>query len=1105
MKALLPLYTAEALQHGLFFVRPLPYWIPNLIEMPTFKRHLPLSRSLLCLLFMLSLVGYAKQSLAADISLVVGTTDSGEYGWRWGSSNNRDVVTASFADTGSDLTLSATGYDVDTNQEVAVRLNGDIIGHLSRGTNNGLNDGDTFTITADQQLASNTITFEQTIVSGYIWGVTGVGLQELAAITPDITLAPGTTDTTEYGWRWGTNNHRDIITASFADTGADITLLATGYDIDTSKEVIVKLNGDTLGFLSRGTNNGLNAGDAFTITAEQQLPQNEITFEQNIVSGYIWGVTDVGLQEQVAAPDLTLTPGNTNSTEFGWQWGSNDHRDVVTAAFANTGGDIVLTATGYDVDSNQEVIVKLNGDVIGYLSKGGNNSLTGGDSFTITADQQLADNIVTFEQNLISGYIWGVTNIGLEEQAVSPVIELSLGVTDTTEYGWRWGTNNHRDVVTTTFSGIDEDIYLSVTGYDVDQNDEVVVKLNGNVIGYLSVGPSNNSLNTGDRFLIPAANLLSDNTITFEQNRVSGFIWGVKDITIFKPVPDLSTYRLVFEEEFTGSALDPDVWKTGLLWGPYLPINNEKQLYVDTLGMHDGFSHNPFTFTGESLIITASPTSNALQPPPRPDENDVIWDNYNEYRYNGPVTIQNEDGSTTTQPGYQESDVEYLSGIITSYDSFKMTHGYVEARAKVPAGRGLWPAFWMLTSHYIEDVPEIDVMEFLGQDVDIMYQTYHYFDIQDNWRKISSPSFVTNHADWTQDFHTFGMSWSPEEIVWYIDGIETHRISDDDYTIAAQAMYLLANLAVGGDWPGDPDDPSDFPAEFEIDYIRAYKKIVEPLNLADDYKLVFNDEFNGAALDTEKWNTTYLWGPYFNINNEKQYYIDANDTDSDLPYSPFSINNGVLSITADLASNMPAGVPPASLPASGDPIWSAHPEFQQGPYPFPGSTTTPEYTSGVITSYDTFKFTHGYAEIRAKAPAVDGLWPAFWLLNAYYIGDIPEIDILEGLGETPNLIYHTYHYYNSEGQLVSNQFTSNVDSSEFHTYGVHWQHGKIVWYLDGVPVHTFEDEKVSYQLMYVIANLAVEGNFNSAPVDDSKLPASFDIDYIRVYQENLPD
>ncbi len=559
---------------------------------------------------------------------------------------------------------------------------------------------------------------------------------------------------------------------------------------------------------------------------------------------------------------------------------------------------------------------------------------------------------------------------------------------------------------------------------------------------------------------------------------------------------------MVFNDEFTETLLDGTKWRTGLLWGPYLPINAEEQLYVDTLGINQGSEHDPFDFTGETLIIRATPTSNTVVPPERPAENDPIWIQYPEYRYNGP---------NGPDPGYQSNSVSYLSGIITSYESFKMTHGYVEARVKLPAGRGLWPAFWMLNTHYVEKSPEIDVMEFLGQNVDTVYHTYHYFDVENNWAKISTPSFTSLATNWADDFHTFGAAWTPNEIVWFIDGQEVRRISSSEYEIPNQAMYLLLNLAVGGNWPGSPDASTVFPAEFEIDYVRAYKKKLEaPLNLQKDFQLVFSDEFNAGPLDPEKWTTNFLWGPYLSINNEEQYYVDSLGIDSDKGYSPFTFESegktNYLSIHARASEASGSELPPASLPDPSDQIWQQNPEFQQGPYP-----EAKPYTSGLITSYDAFKFVNGYAEIRARVPEGDGLWPAFWLLNAYYVGPLPEIDVMEILGEDTTTAYHTYHRSDPNGLPLSDQYVSSRTTPTgyadgFHIFGVHWQPGKITWYVDGVEVGTYEETDLTkndaYQLMYVIANLAVGGNFNSQPVDPSAIPASFDIDYIRVYQEN---
>ena len=588
-------------------------------------------------------------------------------------------------------------------------------------------------------------------------------------------------------------------------------------------------------------------------------------------------------------------------------------------------------------------------------------------------------------------------------------------------------------------------------------------------------------------------------------------------------------YTLVFEDNFSGSQLDPTKWDTGLLWGPYFQINNEEQLYVDTLGMHSGESHSPFEFTGSTLKINATPVSEALPVPPRPSffffpngTKNPIWEpnDYSEYRFNGPFI----DGNGNTDPGFQEDDVNYLSGIITSYDSFKMTHGYVETRAKVPGGRGLWPAFWLLTTHYVADVPEIDVMEFLGQDKDRLYNTYHYFDIEDDYRKISTPSFrvYADDGDWTNEFHTFGMAWSPREIIWYVDGEETHRITDSEYVIANQAMYLIANLAVGGNWPGSPDASTPFPATFEIDYIRAYERKLNPtLFLSRDYTLEFNDEFNGSSLDPDKWNTHLLWGPYLTINREEQYYVDALGSDAPNTTSantPFVVDNGILSINAR-AKDDPNSFPiPESLPGIDDPIWRDYRSFARNPGYAPENLN---YTSGIITSYDAFKFSYGYAEAKMRLPFGHGLWPAFWLLNSYYVGEQPEIDIIEARGGQPNRISHNF-YTNNGGLNPADSETifpfPNSDrgyTADFHLYGVRWRPGRIDWYIDRKIVHTYETSDagpVPYQNMYVLANLATGGDFfvhprdeYVSPVGENAIPASLDIDYIRVWQEKHKD
>ncbi len=270
----------------------------------------------------------------------------------------------------------------------------------------------------------------------------------------------------------------------------------------------------------------------------------------------------------------------------------------------------------------------------------------------------------------------------------------------------------------------------------------------------------------------------------------------------------LDGYELVFSDEFNGDSLDPAKWNTQYLWGPDLVINSEEQYYVDTMNNPD-FGYNPFSFDGDNLIISAIRTPSEL--------------------------LQT------------AKDQPYLSGVITSYDAFKFTYGFVEARVQMPYGQGLWPAFWLLNAYYVDDKPEIDIMEHIGDDQDVAYHTYHYYDADGELR--STKSEPTVGIDFTADFHTFAVEWSPGTLIFYVDGIERHRISDPK--VSQQDMYIIANTAIGGWWPGSPDSSTKFPTEYKIDYIRAYQKQDvfndAPVFEDDTTKVPYADDVPGSS------------------------------------------------------------------------------------------------------------------------------------------------------------------------------------------------------------------------------------------------------------------
>lgn len=168
---------------------------------------------------------------------------------------------------------------------------------------------------------------------------------------------------------------------------------------------------------------------------------------------------------------------------------------------------------------------------------------------------------------------------------------------------------------------------------------------------------------------------------------------------------------------------------------------------------------------------------------------------------------------------------DYTSGMIStagfegvSSYPYLFQYGYMEMRARMPAGQGLWPAFWTLPPEGAWP-PEIDVVEILGDRTNIIEHHYHYEDGDGDHHDYGS-----NWAgpDTAADFHIFAVAWEPGSIRWYVDGVE--REAFESPYVVAEPMYLIANLQVGGSWPGLPDSTTVFPADYVIDYIRVWQK-----------------------------------------------------------------------------------------------------------------------------------------------------------------------------------------------------------------------------------------------------------------------------------------
>jgi len=237
------------------------------------------------------------------------------------------------------------------------------------------------------------------------------------------------------------------------------------------------------------------------------------------------------------------------------------------------------------------------------------------------------------------------------------------------------------------------------------------------------------------------------------------------------PVGEVAgSWTLKFNDEFDGNALDTTKWRTCYDWGCLLATNNELQCYVPEN-----------VVVGEGLVRLKAE------------------------RRSVPCMV---DGQARTQ--------EYASGMISSDPAYTFTYGYVEIRSKGIQGKGLWPALWMIPHHH-RWPPEFDILELLGDSANVARFNYWYGDGTQSPSKYTGPDFS---ADW----HIFGMYWGSDAIRYYVDGEEQGEAFTDTANITDVPEYFVANLAVGGNWPGAPNAATVFPNYYEIDYVRIWQQ-----------------------------------------------------------------------------------------------------------------------------------------------------------------------------------------------------------------------------------------------------------------------------------------
>ncbi len=235
-------------------------------------------------------------------------------------------------------------------------------------------------------------------------------------------------------------------------------------------------------------------------------------------------------------------------------------------------------------------------------------------------------------------------------------------------------------------------------------------------------------------------------------------------------------------------------------------------------------------------------------------------------------------------------------------------------------------------------------------------------------------------------------------------------------------------------------------------------------------RILLDEDFDGTKLDTTIWNTCHWWqedGCTIGSNEELEWYLPQQ----------VAVSDGALQLTAEHR---------AISASDGKDYGFASGMVTTGP---PAHEKAPKLA-----------FTYGKVEARFRIPTGQGLWPAIWLLPANE-DSTPEIDILEVLGHDAGRLRMRLHPKDRDARSIGKKYVlpdGYTLAGGWHTIAVDWSPGKLVYYLDGRQVWQLVDEQVPDEPMYLVMNLAVGGAYPGPPDADTKFPAVFGIDHVRI-------
>jgi len=206
------------------------------------------------------------------------------------------------------------------------------------------------------------------------------------------------------------------------------------------------------------------------------------------------------------------------------------------------------------------------------------------------------------------------------------------------------------------------------------------------------------------------------------------------------------------------------------------------------------------------------------------------WGNHELQWYTDrPENVRLEDGLLIIEAREEEFiRSDYTSARMKTEGRHSWLYGRFEARIQIPRGQGIWPAFWMLGTEggNWPNIGEIDIMENIGREPHTVYTTVHGPGYSGG-NGVGQPYTLPGGDPFADDFHVYAVEWEPESITWYVDDNPVFAITPDSVPgewVYDHPFFLIMNVAVGGDWPGSPDETTVFPQQMRVDYVRVYQR-----------------------------------------------------------------------------------------------------------------------------------------------------------------------------------------------------------------------------------------------------------------------------------------